>query len=111
MLEAEKIIKKIWMSDFKDILSFISNDDFRSKQILSIAKLNRKNKEWVPYYVVIMDKMKPQKLIQQRREREIELHRRKIAEQIQSFKSEINGNGQNWNQEGGYNRRENISFS
>lgn len=111
MLEAEKIIKKIWFDEFKDILNYIPTDDFRCKQILSVAKLNRKNKEWVPYYIVIQDKMKPIKKKQQDREREIELHRRKIAEQIQSFKSEINANETTWNQEGGYNWRENISFS
>lgn len=111
MLESEKIIKKIWLQNFKDILNFIKQDDFRSKQILSIAKLNRKNKEWVPYHVVIMDKMKPQKLLQARQQREIELHRQRIAEQIQSFKSETNENEQNGNQKGNYNRRQNISFS
>ena len=111
MKEAEKVIKEIWLKNLKDILEFISKDDFRSKQILSIAKLNRKNKDGVPYHVVIMDKMKPQKLIQERQQRAIELHNQKIAEQIKSFKSEINGNEQTGNQEGNYNRRENISLS
>lgn len=111
MKEAEKLVKEIWFKNLNDILEFISKDDFRSKQILSIAKLNRKNKEWVPYHVVIMDKMKPQKLLQERQQREIELHRQRIAEQIQSFKSEINENEQNGNQKGNYNRRQNISFS
>lgn len=111
MKEAEKLVKEIWFKNLNDILEFISKDDFRSKQILSIAKLNRKNKEWVPYYVVIMDKMKPQKLLQQRQQREIELHRQRIAEQIQSFKSEIKEDEQTGNQKGNYNRRQNISFS
>lgn len=110
MLEAEKVIKKIWLQNFKDILNYIKNDDFRSKQILSIAKLNRKNKEWVPYYIVIKDKMRPQQLMQQRQQREIELHRQRVAEQIQSFKSEITEDEQNGNQKGNYNRRQNISF-
>jgi hypothetical protein len=61
MLEAEKIIKQIWLETFTTILSFIKQDDFRSKQILSIAKLNRKNSDGVPYYVVIMDKIKQYK--------------------------------------------------
>ena len=111
MKEAEKLVKEIWFKNLNDILEFISKDDFRSKQILSIAKLNRKNKEWVPYHVVIMDKMKPQKLLQQRQQREIELHRQRIAEQIQSFKSEIKEDEQTGNQKGNYNRRQNISFS
>ena len=111
MKEAEKVIKEIWLKNLKDILEFISKDDFRSKQILSIAKLNRKNKDGVPYHVVIMDKMKPQKLLQERQQRAIELHRQQVAEQIKSFKSEINENEQTGNQEGNYNRRENISLS
>lgn len=58
MLEAEKIIKKVWLETFTTILSFIKQDEFRSKQILSIGKLNRKNSDGVPYYVVMMDKIK-----------------------------------------------------
>jgi len=58
-----------------------------------------------------MDKMKPQKLLQERQQRAIELHRQQVAEQIKSFKSEINENEQTGNQEGNYNRRENISLS
>jgi hypothetical protein len=58
-----------------------------------------------------MDKMKPQKLIQERQQRAIELHRQHIAEQIQSFKSEIKENEQTGDQKGSYNRRENISLS
>ena len=111
MKESEKVIKEIWLKNFKDILEFISKDDFRSKQILSIAKLNRKNKDGVPYHVVIMDKMKPQKLLQQKQQREIEMHRQRVAEQIKSFKSEVNENENTGNQEGSYNRRENISLS
>lgn len=111
MKEAEKLVKEIWFKNLNDILEFIPKDDFRSKQILSIAKLNRKNKEWVPYHVVIMDKMKPQKLLQERQQREIELHRQRIAEQIQSFKSDLNENEQTGNQKGDYNRRQNISLS
>lgn len=111
MKEAEKLVKEIWFKSLNDILEFIPKDDFRSKQILSIAKLNRKNKEWVPYHVVIMDKMKPQKLLQERQQRAIELHRQRIAEQIQSFKSEIKEDEQIGDQKGNYNRRQNISFS
>lgn len=111
MKEAEKLVKEIWFKNLNDILEFIPKDDFRSKQILSIAKLNRKNKEWVPYHVVIMDKMKPQKLLQERQQRAIELHRQRIAEQIQSFKSEIKEDEQIGDQKGNYNRRQNISFS
>ena len=111
MLEAEKIIKKIWLDKFKDILNFIKQDDFRSQQILTIAKLNRKNKEWIPYYLVIKDKMKPHTIKNQEKERQIESHRQKIREQIESFKSEIKQNAETWLQDGWYNRRQNIRLS
>lgn len=58
MLEAEKIIKQVWLETFTTILAFIKQDDFRNKQILTIKKLNKKNSDGVPYYVVIMDKIK-----------------------------------------------------
>lgn len=56
--EAEKLIKKVWFDTFKTILNYIPNDEFRSKNILSIAKLNKSNRDWVPYYIVIMDRIK-----------------------------------------------------
>ena len=56
--EAEKLIKKIWFQTFQTILQYLPHDDFWSRNILSIAKLNKKNKEWVPYYAVIMDRIK-----------------------------------------------------
>ena len=56
--EAEKLIKKIWFQTFQTILQYLPHDDFWSKNILSVAKLNKKNKDWVPYYAVIMDKIK-----------------------------------------------------
>jgi hypothetical protein len=58
MLEAEKIIKQIWLETFITILAFIKQDEFWNKQILSIAKLNRKDKDGVPYYIVIMERIK-----------------------------------------------------
>ena len=56
--EAEKLIKKIWFQTFQTILQYLPHDDFWSKNILSIAKLNKKNKDGVPYYAVIMDRIK-----------------------------------------------------
>ena len=56
--EAEKLIKKIWFQAFQLILNYLPHDDFRSKNILSIAKLNKKNKDGLPYYAIIMDKIK-----------------------------------------------------
>ena len=111
MLEAKKIIKEIWLENFTATLDFISKDDFRSQQILTIAKLNRKNKDWIPYYLVIKDKMKPHTIRNLERERQAELHRQKIREQIESFKSENKQNAETWLQDGWYNRRQNIRLS
>lgn len=61
MKEAEKIINQVWLETFTTILAFIKQDDFRNKQILTIKKLNKKNSDGVPYYVVIMDKIKQYK--------------------------------------------------
>lgn len=61
MKEAEKIINQVWFETFTTILSFIKQDDFRSKQILTIKKLNKKNSDGVPYYIVMMDKIKQYK--------------------------------------------------
>ena len=111
MKESEKLVKEIWFKEFEELLNYISNDDFRSKQILSIAKLNRKNKEWIPYYLVIKDKMKPHTIKDQEKERQIELHRQKIREQIESFNSQPKQNAETWLQDGWYNRRQNIQLS
>ena len=111
MLEAKKIIKEIWLENFTATLDFISKDDFRSQQILTIAKLNRKNKDWIPYYLVIKDKMKPHTIRNLERERQAELHRQKIREQIESFNSQDKQNATTWLQTWWYNRRENIRLS
>jgi hypothetical protein len=42
-------------------LKFIKQDEFRSKQILSISKLRKKNKEWIPYMVLMIDRIKSYK--------------------------------------------------
>ena len=39
------------------ILAYIKQDDFRSKQIQSISKLRKKNKDWIPYIVIMMEKI------------------------------------------------------
>ena len=111
MKESEKLVKEIWFKDFEDLLNYISKDDFRCKNILSIAKLNRKNKDGVPYYLVIKDKMKPHTIKDQERERQAELHRQKIREQIESFNSQPKQNADTENQTWWYNWRENISLS
>lgn len=57
-LEAEKITKKTWIETFETILKFCLVDDFWKNQILSVAKLNKKNKDWAYYYDVMIDKIK-----------------------------------------------------
>jgi len=111
MKESEKLVKEIWFKEFENLLNYISKDDFRSKQILSIAKLNRKNKDGIPYHIVIKDKMKPHAIKDQERERQAELHRQKIREQIESFNSPNQQNANTENQTWWYNWRENISLS
>lgn len=49
--------KKIWLENLKTILKFCLTDEFRKNQILSIRKLNEKNKDKVPYYLVISEKL------------------------------------------------------
>ena len=58
MKEAEKIINQVWLETFTTILSFIKQDDFRNKQILTIKKLNKKDSDGVPYYILMMEKIK-----------------------------------------------------
>lgn len=60
-LEAEKITKKTWIETFETILKFCLVDDFWKNQILSIAKLNKKNKDWAYYYDVMIDKIRERK--------------------------------------------------
>lgn len=60
-LEAEKITKKTWIGTFETILKFCLVDDFWKNQILSIAKLNKKNKDWAYYYDVMIDKIRERK--------------------------------------------------
>lgn len=55
----DKLLKKKYTIDeIKSVLEFIKNDEFWRKNILSIKKLLEKNKEWVPYFVVMLEKMK-----------------------------------------------------
>ena len=49
---------KITPNNLDRILDFVKQDKFWNKQIGSITKLLDKNKEWVPYWVVMIDKIK-----------------------------------------------------
>ena len=55
--DRNKLCKEYGEETVKTVLNFIKQDDFRCKQIQSIWKLRKKNKDWVPYIVVIMDKI------------------------------------------------------
>ena len=55
--DRNKLCKEYGEETVKTVLNFIKQDDFRCKQIQSIGKLRKKNKDWVPYIVVIMDKI------------------------------------------------------
>lgn len=55
--DLEKLDNEYWRENVKAVLRFIKQDEFRCKQIQSIWKLRKKNKDWIPYIVVIMDKL------------------------------------------------------
>lgn len=57
MKDLEKLDLEYWRENVRAVLRFIKQDDFRCKQIQSIGKLRKKNKDWIPYIVVIMDKL------------------------------------------------------
>lgn len=50
----------MWFSltDIQTVLNYVKQDDFWSKNILSVEKLLRKNKEWVPYVIVMAEAIK-----------------------------------------------------
>ena len=53
----EKLCQEYWKETVYTVLNYIKQDDFRSKQIQSIWKLRKKNKDWVPYMVVMLEKI------------------------------------------------------
>lgn len=53
----EKLCQEYGKETVYTVLNYIKQDEFRCKQIQSIGKLRKKNKDWIPYIVVIMDKM------------------------------------------------------
>jgi len=55
----DKLIKQWYdIETIKTVLNFIKQDNFWSKNILSIKKLTEKNKDWVPYILVMIEKIK-----------------------------------------------------
>lgn len=57
----EKLCQEYGRETVYTVLRFIKQDEFRCKQIQSIGKLRKKNKDWIPYMVVIMDKIQQSK--------------------------------------------------
>lgn len=55
--DLEKLDKEYGRENVRAVLRFIKQDEFRCKQIQTIWKLRKKNKDWIPYIVVIMDKL------------------------------------------------------
>jgi hypothetical protein len=55
--DRDKLCKEYWEETVKTVMNYIKQDDFWCKQIQSIGKLRKKNKDWIPYIVVIMDKI------------------------------------------------------
>ena len=55
MVEQLTTINKV--HKLRDILNYVVRDDFWSKNILSMGKFIKNNKDWVPYWSVILDKV------------------------------------------------------
>jgi len=62
-IEYEKLKKEVLSIGDPDvlcpsILEFVYTDDFRKNNIGSITKLRSKNKDWIKYYIVMLERMK-----------------------------------------------------
>ena len=57
-----KLIEEYGEETVETVLRYIKQDEFWSKQIQSISKLRKKNRDWVPYMVVMMEKIQNWKL-------------------------------------------------
>lgn len=57
----EKLCQEYGKETVYTVLNFIKQDDFRCRQIQSIGKLRKKNKDWIPYMIVIMEKLQQSK--------------------------------------------------
>ena len=53
-------LNKDWFDNatIQIVLEYIKQDEFRSKNILSIRKLREKDKNWIPYIVRMIEKIK-----------------------------------------------------
>lgn len=57
----EKLCQEYWRETVYTVLNYIKQDEFRSKQIQSICKLRKKNKDWIPYMIVMLEKIQNNK--------------------------------------------------
>ena len=57
----EKLFKEFWVEETIKVMKFTRSHEFRKDQILSIQKFWRKNKDGIPYFIVIMDIMNKKK--------------------------------------------------
>lgn len=55
--DLDKLKKEYGAETVYAVLKFIKQDPFWSKQIQTIGKLRKKNKDWIPYMVVMLEKM------------------------------------------------------
>ena len=57
MKDYNYLCKEYGEDTVKTVLAYIKQDNFRKNQIQSISKLRKKNKDWIPYIVVMMEKI------------------------------------------------------
>ena len=100
--EHQKLTTQLWPKLTNQLIEKLNN------YIWSIWKDKYKS-----HYYTILNRSKNETTTHTNleKERQIEQHRQRIAEQIESFNSQPKQNAETWNQTGWYNRRENISFS
>lgn len=100
--EHSKLIQQLWQRLTDELIDKLNN------YIWSTWKKYRS------HYFTILNRSKKEQPHTQTNyefERQAELHRQKIREQIESFKSENKQNAETWLQDGWYNRRQNIRLS
>lgn len=101
-LEHQKLIQQLWQRLTDELIDKLNN------YIWSTWK------KYKSHYFTILNRSKkeqPHTKTNYEMERQAELHRQKIREQIESFNSENKQNAETWLQDGWYNRRQNIRLS
>jgi hypothetical protein len=99
--EHSKLIEKFWQKHTDELIDKLNN------YIWSTWKRYKSH-----YYTILnRSKNETNTRTDYEQERQAELHRQKIREQIESFKSENKQNAETWLQDGWYNRRQNIRLS